>query len=989
MASLAGGAFLALLFASFCSALGWSSQGVHARGFAPAEEVAAFQSRKQFPAEYAFAQADKAHGQQRPLNSVDKALSESNQTLKRATAQAEAATKASDAADAFIDEQRAEEATAAAAAAAAPSPTTSPDVETPAPTTTNGGDGAADRLVDDLTHIVEEEAGLREVSEEEARKNMKQQLKDFLEASGLKENKAGDVWRLFTTMRASCVLITVCFTAFSFLRRQFPQVYANNCLSQEEGGYESAPFTPSDGVLGWLPAALTTDYNACEQTSGTDAALCLVFINFVIRVMALVGLPLICVLCPLHFHFGTVRARYVAGHDPDTLGWTSSFSLNNIEPGHWLVWVHAAAVWYVVLMVEMQVFRAMRAFMPVRFRWLKDLRPPRSTTLLVENIPEEFCNDDALKAFFTGLFPDEKREVVEMAYVVKKIPKLELLVQTYMHDEIALQMVRHDLEICDGDEARQALKDKEAKHLASLDVTALAVETEQERVLQVANLPMVEAKDMLHGHHVMRLAKEAKEVTACNGFVAFTCERLALMVLNMRCYADADNFVMSIPPPASDIIYEDLKTDTQHQRILDIAGYFVISLVFYAFIPSLIFFAKVIDRVSQFFPFLEEAGLEGVLATLPLQIYLSMLPTVLFMIFQSFFSLKAVAWGQKFLQNVFFVFNVIFTLLITAVIGSLSNYPGGQDECIMAIIRDPEQIPGMLADSLPGFTHYYMEFMCVRWTTHCLELTRYVVLLKFILFRHLYGEEMALDLAEPEDQDFYGIGARSTRFALDFMVGLVFCTLSPLITGIVMVNAALSRTCFGYLLIFAETRKHDLGGAFFVTMMHQVQFGLLLYILFSMGIMARWSGDQGHTPHLIAGGTLIFLACAYSRFCKKFQWETLPFDEVCKTEALEQANEEYAEYLADGEHDQQSYRQWQLFEKLVGRHHQHHTHSLSRTHTHIIEGPARAPSSASLQKSSPRRQRANQPRPRKSSDQLTPRTSASIFRSETPRQGVP
>jgi hypothetical protein len=105
------------------------------------------------------------------------------------------------------------------------------------------------------------------------------------------------------------IVTTVCFTAFSFLRRQFPQVYANNCLSQDEGGYESAPFTQADGVLGWLPAALTTDYNACEQTSGTDAALCLVFINFVIRVMALVGLPLICVHQRLHRWRGPTRKR--------------------------------------------------------------------------------------------------------------------------------------------------------------------------------------------------------------------------------------------------------------------------------------------------------------------------------------------------------------------------------------------------------------------------------------------------------------------------------------------------------------------------------------------------------------------------------------------------------------------------------------------------------------------------------------------------------
>ena len=43
------------------------------------------------------------------------------------------------------------------------------------------------------------------------------------------------------------------------------------------------------------------------------------------------------------------------GTDPAELGWISALSLNNIEAGSSLVWVHAIAVWYVVLIVELQV----------------------------------------------------------------------------------------------------------------------------------------------------------------------------------------------------------------------------------------------------------------------------------------------------------------------------------------------------------------------------------------------------------------------------------------------------------------------------------------------------------------------------------------------------------------------------------------------------------------------------------------------------------
>jgi hypothetical protein len=307
---------------------------------------------------------------------------------------------------------------------------------------------------------------------------------------------------------------------------------------------------------------------------------------------------------------------------------------------------------------------------------------------------------------------------------------------------------------------------------------------------------------------------------------------------------------------------------------------------------------------------------------------------VLFLIFHSFFSLKSAVWGQKLLQSVYFVFNVIFTLLITAVVGALSNYPGGQMQAALAIVDNPLSIPGLLAQSMPSFSQFYIDFLCVRWTQHCLQLTRYVVLMKFLFFRYLYGEEMALDLAEPEDQDFYGMGARYARASLDVMVWLVFCTISPVIGLAALVNTVISRTCYGYLLIYAETRKHDLGGPFFVSCLHQVHCGLLIYIILMTGVIAVKSDAHGKAPFLMAASCGIFLACSYWRFCGKFCWLNLPFIEVVSAEAMVQTAHEMEEYKS-ARHKVGLYRQWQLYQDLKGRHHEHHQHSLGRMHSTI------------------------------------------------------
>merc|ERR1719323_2372673 len=104
--------------------------------------------------------------------------------------------------------------------------------------------------------------------------------------------------------------------------------------------------------------------------------------------------------------------------------------------------------------------------------------------------------------------------------------------------------------------------------------------------------------------------------------------------------------------------------------------------------------------------------------------------------------------------------------------------------------------------------------MVFNWGTLALNLTRYFNVFKFLTLSSVCREERARELAEPEDQDWYGFGGRSARFTESMVIGLLFCSLSPLIILLTLVNFAICRAVYGYLLVFAETRKSDLGGYF-------------------------------------------------------------------------------------------------------------------------------------------------------------------------------
>merc|ERR1719199_2020598 len=138
----------------------------------------------------------------------------------------------------------------------------------------------------------------------------------------------------------------------------------------------------------------------------------------------------------------------------------------------------------------------------------------------------------------------------------------------------------------------------------------------------------------------------------------------------------------------------------------------------------------------------------------------------------------------------------------------------------------------------------------MQWGTHAVNFTRYLNVLKFMLFRKFYTDEDAKKMAEPEDQDYYGIGSRSARFSINMVIGIVFSTLSPPIAILTFINFLLCRIFYGYMIVFAEVRKPDLGGIFFVTQMRNVLVGTLIYNVLMVGVLLFRGASKA--PMLIA-----------------------------------------------------------------------------------------------------------------------------------------
>jgi hypothetical protein len=673
-------------------------------------------------------------------------------------------------------------------------------------------------------------------------------------------NSDADLGILLSAILSNSLVFVGAMVAFCVLRRRFPLVYSHRLLA------EGAEAQPVDSYLGWIPicAGMTTD--EARQASGLDQAMLLEFCSLAMRIMLCVGAPQVLVLCPLHAWFG----GHAAGNDR-----LSYIGFSNVKAGSWICWVHAFNVWYVVLVTMGLIYQAQRKFLPRRFEWLRSMRQPRSSTVLVEGIPEEYRSDAALQEYFGRMF---SKEQVLSAYVVRMTSELAGIVGNLEAAEQALKKA----------EFKWEKTNRNPEQRPSFLGLSGAFEDEIEFYQgQISALEESAAEERARINDAF--ASGTDGVRGTSGFVTFRTSRDAVLAMQVRYREDREVFVSSVPPDPADVIWADLQADPVKQKTKSALGALAVFGLFCGFMPLVILLSTVTDlhnlqehiglikSVCEQWPVVASV-LDGVFSSLALNVLMGLLPTILMLIFQNFYQLKSEAWGQHRLQVCFFWFLLIFVVLITAVGNSLTA-------AMADVINKPMSVFSLLAKTLPQATHFYMNFMVLHSATHAVTLIRQMPLLKFLFFRTLYGEAEAKELAEPEDQDAYGIGSRSAWFSILMVTALVFCSLTPLMTVFAFVNFFLCRLVHSYLLVFAETKKADLGGVFWVSQLKHVQYGVVVYVFLMIGVLASRAATLG--PCAFAAPTLAVWLYIRLKFSRSMCWVDLPFEEVVMAGSLD------------------------------------------------------------------------------------------------------
>jgi len=522
---------------------------------------------------------------------------------------------------------------------------------------------------------------------------------------------------------------------------------------------------------------------------------------------------------------------------------------------------------------------------------LINMPAPRSNTVLVNGIPDQYCSDKRLKKFFEDTL--DKKGIVKEAFVIKKTYHLinNIAHKNHLVEQSGLMSDLHkespDAEVshaCCGE--RKSHADHKADVDAQVEVLTKEIQAEREEIFNL------EAMD----DEMKDIDTNVRDKHNNVGFVTFHERRDCEIAMKLTYMEDEDQFACEIPPDPADVVYKDFMVDETTEAASESIGWGLVGALFLGYMPIIVGISSVAsldtlrEHVALFAHIIDNypslaAMWDGLVGALALTIMVGFIPTFLALIFSNFFALRAEAWMQYKIQVWYYYFNLVFVLLVTAVGASLLTR-------LEALIKSPTSIFHLLASTMPTASHFYLNLFPANWTTHATVLLRHVSYFKFTLWHKIYqsdekADQMARDKA-CEDQDYYGMGSRSARFTIMVVVAVTFCTLSPLMCLLSFINSGLCRLFYGYLFAYAESVKADLGGVFFVSQCRSVLQGLFIYIVLMAGVLFYRGTDKdgngpGILPGIIAGLSMFLAIPTYTRFDRKFHWEDLPFSKVTET----------------------------------------------------------------------------------------------------------
>lgn len=234
-------------------------------------------------------------------------------------------------------------------------------------------------------------------------------------------------------------------------------------------------------------------------------------------------------------------------------------------------------------------------------------------------------------------------------------------------------------------------------------------------------------------------------------------------------------------------------------------------------------------KFLQNLPPLASGAVESFLPTVILSLFLNFIPNI-FAFFVSISRITSLAERDRQVRDWNFTFVTFSNFLFVAFAGSLlSNFA--------EIVKEPTRTADFLAQNIPKQAAFMMNFILLAALTETpLELLQFSrVGTSFVKLKYFSKTQRQREEAQVGDAEFDFVGVYSMS-QLVTLLGLVYCTIQPLITVCCIVYFLVAYVVFKYNACYSMFNEYEDGGRMYGGSLYAVWVGLFSHFLTMIGV---------------------------------------------------------------------------------------------------------------------------------------------------------
>ncbi|GAB4829777.1 hypothetical protein Ancab_019432 [Ancistrocladus abbreviatus] len=635
--------------------------------------------------------------------------------------------------------------------------------------------------------------------------------------------------------------------------------------------------------LNWMPEALRMPEPELIEHAGLDSVAYIRIYLLGLKIFVPTALLAFAVLVPVN-----MTGRMLDHTNDLTFSDIDKLSISNVPWGSNRFWAHILMAYVFSLWAFYMLFKEYKIIMTMRLRFLASVdRRPDQFTVLVRNVPPD--PDESVSEHVEHFFCVNHPDHYLLHQVVYNANELAKLVEKKKSSQNWLTYYQNKYE-------RNPAK-KPTTKTGFCGLWGARVDAIEYYTMEIEKLSEQEAAER------ERVLSDPKAVVPA-AFVSFRTRWGAAVCAQTQQSSDPTIWLTEWAPEPRDVYWNNLAipyVEVSIRRLIMAVAFFFLTFFFMvpiAFVQSL----ANIDGIQRTFPFLRPlmkkkvvmSFIQGVLPGLILKIFLMLVPMILMTMskiegFASFSSLERRS-AKKY--HLFILVNVFLGSIIT----------GTAFQQLHSFLHESAtEIPKTVGASIPMKATFFITYVMVDgWAGVAAEILRLVPLVLFHL-KNAFLVKTEQDREQAMDPGFLDFATYEPRIQLYFLLGLVYCVVTPILLPFIIVFFAFAYLVFRHQIINVYDRKYETAAAFWPDVHRRILVGLIISQLLFLGLLSTKNLAKS-TPLLIA---LPVLTIWFHIFCKgRFEsaFVRFPLQDAMVKDTLERATEPHLNlraYLKD------------------------------------------------------------------------------------------